>query len=64
MYRYWNETDNCDSSKVSAHIFSPDGKSWHVASPEVEPYSHTVDYDDGTSYSFATLERWVTMHAI
>lgn len=56
-HRYWNETDHCDSSAVSAHVFSPDGQSWHVVSPAVEPYSHTVHYDDGSSYSFATLER-------
>ena len=56
-HRYWNETDHCYTSKVSAHTFSPDGKSWHVVEPEVEPYSHTVNYDDGSSFTFATLER-------
>jgi hypothetical protein len=25
--------------------------------PNVEPYSHTVQYDDGTSHTYTTLER-------
>ena len=28
-----------------------------MVEPEVEPYSHTVHYDDGSSFTFATLER-------
>jgi hypothetical protein len=53
-----NELDKCASSIVSTHTFSPDGKAWHMLSdPHVEPYSHTVQYDDGTSHTYATLER-------
>ena len=45
---------HCGSSHVSAHFFSLDGKDWHVSA---QPYGHTVTYDDGTSHTFATLER-------
>ena len=42
---------------ISAHVFSPDGKEWHFLSPTVEPYTHTVEYSDGNSFTFVTLER-------
>merc|ERR1712110_396339 len=48
---------HCGSSIVSAHAFSEDGKSWHIIKPNVEPYSHTVHYADGTSHTYTTLER-------
>ena len=57
-HRYVNtQSTHCDSSTISAHTFSPDGKAWHVLSPTVEPYSHTVHYTDGSSFTFVTLER-------
>lgn len=57
-HRYVNtEYAHCGTSTVSAHVFSPDGLSWHIVEPAVEPYGHTVQYDDGTSTTFATLER-------
>lgn len=72
-HRYGKEQTHCYNSTLrlvdvfftekviilpcSAHTFSPDGKSWHVISPPVEPYSHTVQYDDGTSKTFVALER-------
>ena len=37
--------------------FSPDGKTWHVKSPTVAPYTHTVKYSDSSSFTFVTLER-------
>lgn len=49
--------DNCGSSSVSDHLFSPDLKNWHRLSPRVEPYTHTVKYEDGTSHTYTTLER-------
>eukprot|EP00041_Stephanoeca_diplocostata_P028702 m.827940 g.827940 ORF g.827940 m.827940 type:complete len:256 (+) comp23419_c1_seq7:773-1540(+) len=52
-----SEIDHCGSSTISAHTFSTDGKEWHVMEPAVEPYTHTVHYDDGTSFTFVTLER-------
>ena len=56
-HRFWNETTHCYSSTLSAHTFSPDGKSWHIIEPAVEPYSHTVKFDDGSTVSFVALER-------
>ena len=56
-HRYWNATTDCYTSTLSAHTFSPDGKTWHVVLPAVEPYSHTVDYSDGSSFTFVALER-------
>ena len=44
----------CGSSVASAHFFSPDGLSWNWSA---QPYSHTVQYDDGSSHTFVTLER-------
>ena len=52
-----NQTSSCYSSHISAHVFSPDGKQWHVLLPTVEPYTHTVEYSDGNSFTFVTLER-------
>eukprot|EP00041_Stephanoeca_diplocostata_P005579 m.64433 g.64433 ORF g.64433 m.64433 type:complete len:388 (+) comp15879_c0_seq6:144-1307(+) len=51
------ETENCANSTLSAHTFSADGKNWHMLVPTVEPYTHTVEYDDGTSHTYTTLER-------
>jgi hypothetical protein len=47
---------NCGTSTVSAHFYSPDGKDWHI-DPAVQPYGHTVQYDDGTNHTYTTLER-------
>eukprot|EP00037_Helgoeca_nana_P002527 m.34416 g.34416 ORF g.34416 m.34416 type:complete len:358 (+) comp12652_c0_seq1:44-1117(+) len=49
-----DEFEHCGSSIVSAHWFSTDGKDWHWSS---QPYNHTVQYDDGTSHTYTTLER-------
>ena len=51
------ETTQCESSTVSAHVFSPDGQHWHALEPAVQPYGHTVKYDDGSAFTFVTLER-------
>jgi hypothetical protein len=56
-HAYDDSVENCYTSTLSAHVFSPDGKDWHVLLPRVEPYSHTVEYDDGTSFTFVALER-------
>jgi hypothetical protein len=29
---------NCSNSTLSAHIFSKDGKDWHMVKPDVYPY--------------------------
>ena len=52
-----SEWQNCGNSTLSAHVFSEDGKAWHMLKPNVEPYSHTVRYADGTQHSYSTLER-------
>ena len=52
-----HEWENCSTSLLSTHFFSKDGKTWHFLKEAVQPYSHTVDYDDGTSHSFVTIER-------
>ena len=52
-----SETTHCHSSTISAHVFSPDGQHWHALEPAVQPYGHTVQYDDGSNFSFTTLER-------
>ncbi len=49
------QSSSCGSSHVSAHWFSLDGKDWHW-SPQ-EPFSHTVTYEDGSTHTFATMER-------
>ena len=53
--------EDCGSSTLSTHFFSPDGKSWRslpgTGMGAVQPYSHTVNYVDGTSHTFTTLER-------
>ena len=47
--------DNCSNSYVSAHFFSGDnGMTWLWSS---QPYGHLVQYDDGTSHNYVTLER-------
>eukprot|EP00038_Savillea_parva_P004728 m.141435 g.141435 ORF g.141435 m.141435 type:complete len:94 (-) comp11559_c0_seq6:58-339(-) len=30
---------------------------WHMLEPNVEPYTHTVHYEDGTSHTYTTMER-------
>eukprot|EP00928_Gymnodinium_smaydae_P079749 TRINITY_DN63602_c0_g1_i1.p1 TRINITY_DN63602_c0_g1~~TRINITY_DN63602_c0_g1_i1.p1 ORF type:complete len:399 (-),score=39.33 TRINITY_DN63602_c0_g1_i1:170-1324(-) len=52
-----NDVSDCGKSTLSAHAFSEDGKTWHMLEPNVEPYSHTVQYADGTSHTYTTLER-------
>ena len=56
-----HEWQNCASSVLSSHFFSPDGKAWHfhpkAFGKAFQPYSHNVEYDDGTSHMFVTLER-------
>jgi hypothetical protein len=42
---------------VSDHFYSADGMDWKMISPNVEPYAHTIRYDDGTSHTYTTLER-------
>jgi hypothetical protein len=49
--------DRCGNSTLSAHRFSIDGKAWHILDPPVEPYCHTVHYDDGSEHTYTTLER-------
>jgi hypothetical protein len=44
-----HEWQNCGNSTLSAHSYSTNGKDWHMLKPNVEPYHHTVQYDDGTS---------------
>jgi len=48
---------NCGSSIVSEHFFSTNGTDWHMLEPYVMPYTHTVQYDDGSSHTFTTMER-------
>lgn len=45
---------NCSTSWVSSHSFSEDGLVWGHSD---QPYGHSVEFDDGTSHSFCTLER-------
>lgn len=52
--RDWQQ---CGQSTLSAHVFSEDGKNWHMLKPDVAPYAHTVLYEDGTSHTYTTLER-------
>ena len=49
-----SEFGSCGGSHVSTHFFSEDGKTWFFSD---QPYGHTVTYSDGTSHTFATLER-------
>lgn len=51
-----SQYENCGESYVSNHFFSPDGKNWSNI-PGLQPYTHTVEYLDGTSHTFTTLER-------
>ena len=47
--------ESCSISYLSAHFFSEDdGKNWVWSS---QPYTHLVQYDDGTSFEYVTLER-------
>ena len=49
-----SEFANCGASHVSAHFFSTDGREWLWSD---QPYGHVVLYDDGSSHTFATMER-------
>ena len=51
------ELEHCGTSMVSDHFYSADGMDWKMISPNVEPYAHTIRYDDGTSHTYTTLER-------
>ena len=55
--------EDCGSSTLSTHFFSPDGKSWRslpgTGMGAVQPYSHTVNYVDGTSHTYTTLEVFI-----
>jgi len=46
--------ESCAQSDVSAHWFSADGLDWHYSR---QPWNHTVEYDDGGSHTYVTLER-------
>eukprot|EP01051_Picozoa_sp_SAG22_P003351 SAG22_NODE_162_length_16848_cov_16.978267_5_plen_301_part_00 len=51
------QVDKCGTSRVSAHIFSPDaGITWHGLVPEVQPYKPRVRWTDGVQ-TYATMER-------
>eukprot|EP00040_Diaphanoeca_grandis_P021073 m.112188 g.112188 ORF g.112188 m.112188 type:complete len:381 (+) comp28177_c0_seq1:81-1223(+) len=52
-----HEWEHCATSVLSSHFFSLDGTTWHFLPEAVQPYTHTVDYDDGTSHMFVTMER-------
>ena len=39
---------------MSSHFFSVDGKTWGWSD---QPYGHTVQFDDGSERTYATLER-------
>jgi len=52
-----HEWDNCSSSVLSSHFFSKDAKTWSFYKEGIQPYSHTVKYDDGSSFMFVTMER-------
>lgn len=52
-----HEYTNCSTSLLSTHFFSQDGKDWHFLPQAVQPYSHTVPYNDGSSHMFITMER-------
>eukprot|EP00043_Microstomoeca_roanoka_P008820 m.84740 g.84740 ORF g.84740 m.84740 type:complete len:401 (+) comp14398_c0_seq1:42-1244(+) len=45
----------CNSSLVSGHYYSTDGLTW--LSSSIQPYSHLVNYTDGSSHIFSTRER-------
>lgn len=51
------EWDQCSASVLSSHFFSTDGKAWHFLPQGVQPYTHTVHYDDGSLHMFVTMER-------
>ena len=48
------EKTSCGSSHVSSHSFSANGTVWGRSD---QPYGHTVHFDDGSSHTYATLER-------
>ena len=52
-----HDWEHCSTSLLSSHFFSTDGKTWHFLPEAIQPYAHTVHYDDGTSHMFVTMER-------
>lgn len=52
-----SQLDHCGSSRLSTHFYSADGMEWDMLVPNVEPYGHTVHWDDNTSHTYTTLER-------
>ena len=57
-----HEWQDCATSVLSTHFFSRDGTTWHFLPEAIQPYSHTVQYDDGTSHMFVTIERPQVFH--
>ena len=52
------QTDHCENSILSAHMYSTNGIEWNILKhPNVEPYGHTVSYEDGSTHTYTTLER-------
>ena len=45
------------TSVLSSHFFSRDAKTWTFLPHAIQPYGHTVRYDDGTQHMFVTIER-------
>ena len=46
------EFERCAQSVLSTHFFSEDGAQWHFLKEAIQPYGHTVQYDDGSSHMF------------
>ena len=39
-------------------VLARNGKTWFMLqNPNIEPYSHTVSYEDGATHTYTTLER-------
>merc|ERR1711971_376424 len=55
IYHVWTRKP-WPSIRYSGHAFSKDGFDWRF-SGELEPYSGTINFTDGTSKTFATIER-------
>ena len=48
---------DCASGPVSFHAFSRNGTVWDALLEYIQPYSSRVEYEDGTSATFTSLER-------
>jgi len=48
------QRSNCTTSWVSSHSFSSNGTVWGHSD---QPYDHVVQFDDGTSHAYCTMER-------